>query len=134
MPFNQIGRLTLKPVEQESIDVTVEPFSPGNFSFFCSFLVFLFWDFKLNIFFPFYTLTLVSKSYVPFFTCFWCCTHFIFWILLGFKENFDLLFKVGSLMSSRWSLYFVSVCSVFVVCFFYKSGNVSSAWNNISGA
>ena len=74
MPFNQIGRLTLKPVEQESIDVTVEPFSPGNFSFFCSFLVFLFWDFKLNIFFPFYTLTLVSKSYVPFFTCFWCFT------------------------------------------------------------
>jgi len=31
MLFNQIGRLTLKPVEQESTDVTVEPFSPGEF-------------------------------------------------------------------------------------------------------
>ena len=49
MLFNQIGRLTPKPVEQESIDVTVEPFSPGKFLF-CSFLL---WDFKLNIYFSF---------------------------------------------------------------------------------
>lgn len=30
MQFNQIGRLTLKPVELENTDVTAEPFSPGN--------------------------------------------------------------------------------------------------------
>ena len=30
MQFNQIGRLTLKPVGQENIDVTVEPSSPGS--------------------------------------------------------------------------------------------------------
>lgn len=33
MLFNLIGRLILKLVELESIDVTVEPFSPGNFLF-----------------------------------------------------------------------------------------------------
>jgi len=34
MLFNLIGRLTLKPVGLENIDVTAEPFSPGfNFPF-----------------------------------------------------------------------------------------------------
>lgn len=32
MLFNLIGKLTPKPVVQESIDVTVEPFSPGESS------------------------------------------------------------------------------------------------------
>jgi len=30
MRFSQIGKLTQKPVVLENIDVTVEPFSPGN--------------------------------------------------------------------------------------------------------
>lgn len=30
MLFNLIGKLILKPVVQENIDVTVEPFSPGR--------------------------------------------------------------------------------------------------------
>ena len=32
MLFNLIGRLTLKPVALESIDVTVEPFFPGTYN------------------------------------------------------------------------------------------------------
>ena len=42
MQFNQIGRLTLKPVGQENIDVTVEPSSPGS-SFYnqCSYTFFV---------------------------------------------------------------------------------------------
>ena len=53
MPFNQIGRLTLKPVEQESIDVTVEPFSPGNFSFFLFLPSLFILGFQIEYFFSF---------------------------------------------------------------------------------
>ena len=37
MLFNQIGRLILRPVEQENIDVIVEPFSQGNSFYSCLF-------------------------------------------------------------------------------------------------
>ncbi|KAF2314831.1 hypothetical protein GH714_036843 [Hevea brasiliensis] len=74
MLFNQIGRLTLKPVELESIDVTVEPFSPGIFlSFFLASFSGLFFFFFKKI-----------RN---------------FGLILEFTANIGLLFKVRSLMS-----------------------------------
>jgi len=128
MLFNQIGRLTLKPVEQESTDVTVEPFSPGEFFLFFFFPnLFILRGFKLNIvFWSFYISVHLRVPMFPsllIFDVLQLCT--VFYYIGIHSKKIYLLFE-WKVSSHVFRMVFVFCFSLFCFSglFLYKSGKL----------